>query len=171
MLANAADQVVALFVDGTKAGMFQFQNPVGHMGNDRGITVVGVQDADNFAIAGQVLLFKKQRLDLGPGEKVRVDDLVRVAAENKVTRLAQGFQDQIELDIGDVLNLIHHNKVVPGDSPGQIVMADDIGIKQPLGTEKLAVFIKQVINPGPLVITEDGLFDAQPQVLLPGEPG
>ena len=103
VVATALHQIIALFVDGTEAGLLDLQHPVGHLRHLGRVTVVGIEDTDQVRRGATALLVMEEGLDLGPGKEIGMNDLIRIAAEDEVAGSAQGFEDQLKLDIGQVL--------------------------------------------------------------------
>jgi len=99
-----------------------------------------------------------------------VNDLVGIPAQNELPRIAQRCQDQIELDIGEILNLIHHYEIILGAHPIQVVMADDIRVIEALLIEEAQIPFEKIIDLRALFLSEDGLLDAQFQILPPTQP-
>ncbi len=100
-----------------------------------------------------------------------MDDLVGVAAQQEAPRVAQGLEDQQQLDIGEVLHLVHHHEVVAGCDPRQPGVAQDVGVEPALLVEELQVALEQVIDRPAQFARIDGLAYPQGQVALAIEIG
>jgi len=54
--------------------------------------------------------------------------LVGVTAQEKLMRLAERLQNELELDHGQVLHLVDHDKIIARLDEGEVVVAQDIRI-------------------------------------------
>jgi hypothetical protein len=100
-----------------------------------------------------------------------MDNLVGVTAEEKLVRLAQGGENELELDRGQVLHLVDHHEIVAGLDQRQVVVAQDVRVVIVVVLHERQIFEKQVIDVRPLILGKDGLPDAQAEVRLPAQIG
>jgi hypothetical protein len=169
--AATAHQIVTLAVYRAEAGVLDVQQPVGD-GRDLGrVAEVGVEDTDQIRRDAVALLAPEQGLDLGPGEEIGVDDLVGVAAQQELARIAQGAQDEQELDIGQILDLVDDDEVIAWLDLLEPGMADQIGVEPALFVEEALVLFEQVIDLGPDLGRIDRLLDAERDIVLAAETG
>jgi hypothetical protein len=108
-LGDGPYEVCTFAVYRAEAGIFDFQDTVGHFSHLWGVSVVSVEYS---YIIRHCILGIEHGFDIGPGEVIRVDDLVGVATEDKIACCFEGFQQEEELGIGEVLYFVHDDEVV-----------------------------------------------------------
>ena len=96
-------------------------------------------------------------------------DLVGVAAEDEAERVAQGFEREVDLDVGQVLHLVNHREVVRG--PNQVEMVEGCGVQveQPFIGHPAPVFFENIVDQRPLIVRENGAAHAQVHVSFAGQ--
>src|SRR5215510_14013207 len=124
----AADQVITLAVHGAKTGVFQFEQTVGDFGDVGRVAVIVVEDPQQLGRRIEAFLLVEKTFQRRPGKKVRMNNLVGVTAQEKLVRLAERFQNELELDHGQVLHLVYHYKIIARLDEGQVLVAQDVGI-------------------------------------------
>ena len=100
-----------------------------------------------------------------------MDNLVGVTTEEKVVRVAQGGENELELDRRQVLHLVDHDKIIARLDQGQVLVAQHIGIVIVVVLHERQILRKQIIDVRPLIRGKDRLPDAQAQILLPAQVG
>ncbi len=129
IICHRLHQEIALPVNGAEAAVFDLQQGVGDAGGLAAVAEIGAQHL-HVLMGRQLRVAPEEGLDLGPGEKIGMDDLVGIAAEQKMPRSFQGLQDQAELDRGHVLHLVHHHEIVARLSPLQPLAGQEIQINE-----------------------------------------
>ncbi len=169
-ITQRPDQIVAFAVDRAEASLLDAQQAVGNLRDRRGVPVVDVQDAGELGVALAVPLVE-EGLDAGPGEEIRMDDLIRVAAEDELAGTAQRLDRQAELNSGQVLDLVDDQKIVRRTAPGVMVMAHEVEIVAPAAGQEVEIPAEQIVDGGAQFGGEDRAAHAQRQVLLAREVG
>jgi hypothetical protein len=118
---------------------------------------------------GKRRVLPEQALDLAPGEEVGMDDLVRIAAEQKMTRPLQRLEDQRQLHGGDVLHFVDDHEVVARRGQCLPLLGDEIEIKEPGLAQPGAILLEQVVDALALVDRKDRLTNAERQIGLARE--
>jgi len=98
-----------------------------------------------------------------------MDDLVRVTAEHELAGAPHALQDQGELDIRQVLHLVHHDKVIARLTEGEQGVGDQVEIVHAGVVEERQVLAEELVHPGALCRSKNGAADAEPQVVRLGE--
>ena len=123
---RARHQEIAFAVDRSETRLLDLEQGVGQFGHAARVAEVGLQHRQRLSprlggwlrgrltvaccVARQAL--PEQRTHRRPGEKIRVHDLVRIAAQQELPGLPEAGQHQGELHVGQVLHFVHHDKVV-----------------------------------------------------------
>lgn len=105
-------------------------------------------------------------LDGAPREKVGVDDLVGITAEQEMTGLTQCAQDQRELRTGQILYLVDDNKVVARRGQCLPFLRDQVAVVEPALRKPGAVLDEQVMHSSAMFSGEDRLTRPQRNVRL-----
>ncbi len=127
-LACAAYQIIALTVYGAKAGVLQFEQTVGDFRDSDRVAVIIVEDPNQLGRCLEAFLLVEKTFQRRPRKKVGMDNLVGVTTQEKLVRLTQGGENQLELDGGEVLHLVDHHEIVAWLDQGQVLVAHDVGV-------------------------------------------
>ena len=93
-------------------------------------------------------------------------DLMGVTRHDELAGHLERFEHQRELHRGQILHFIDGDEVVPRAHSGQERVGDEVGLVERRAFKPLAPRRQHPVQPGALLGTEDGLADAQGQVLL-----
>ena len=96
-----------------------------------------------------------------------MDDLVGIAAEQKVAGSLQGLQHQRELHRGDVLHLVNHHEVVTRRSYRVPFLGDQVQVEELRVFQPGTVLLEQVVELVALVSGKNRLAHAQRAIILP----
>ena len=125
-LDRAVDEVIALPVHGAKTRVLQCEHPVREVDDGAGVAVIVVEDPDQVGRTGPAVVLVEKPFERRPGKKVGMDNLVGVPAQDKLVRLAQGGENELQLDRSQILHLVDHHKIVAGLDQRQVLGAQDI---------------------------------------------
>ena len=162
-LRGRLHQVVAFTVDGAKTRVFDFQQAVGHARDGVRVAVVHAQHRQRLAL-GQRRVAPEQAFDCAPGKKVGVDNLIGVATQHELAGAFERVQHQRKLRIGQVLHLIDDDKVVGRLCQRLPGVCHQVGVKQLVVGQPLAVFAKQVVDGSALLGRKNRLARPQRQI-------
>ncbi len=107
-----------------------------------------------------------------------MDDLVGIAAQDKTVPGAEQVQNHIELGIGEVLDLVNHDKIILRLAKGQAALGLEIQIEEIVLVHVAPILLKQVIGGRAVFVGEDRAPHAEVEVvaatqvlLVHGPPG
>ena len=98
-----------------------------------------------------------------------MDDLVGIAAQQKMAGVLQHLQHQAQLHRGEVLHLVDHHKVVLRLGGFHPRLGHQVQVVQATVGQPLAVFVEQVVQRVALGRGKQALAHAQRQVLGAGQ--
>jgi hypothetical protein len=105
------DQEIALAIHGPEPPMLDLEQRVGDMGDLLAVPEVGAQHPQLLP-RRELLVAPKQSFDPTPGKEIGMDDLIRIAAQEKPGRHLERAQDQQQLRRSEILHLVHHDEVI-----------------------------------------------------------
>ena len=162
---GALDQEIAFAVNRAKARLLDFEQVVGQLGDRAGVAKIGLQHRQVLALCGLARQAPPEHCThRGPGEKVRMHDLVGIATQQELPGLLQAGQDQGELHVGEVLHLVDHDEVVHRLRQRAPFMRHQVQVKLPGQGEPLPVAQKQPMRRQPGRLAQQRLACAQGKV-------
>ena len=84
----------------------------------------------------------EHRLEGAPGEKIRMNYLIGIPAQDEILVTLKASENKLKLDIGYVLYFIDNNKIVCLLRILQIIMSQNVGIVTAVLFQKDEVFLK-----------------------------
>src|SRR5208337_4744010 len=99
-----------------------------------------------------------------------MDDLIRVAAENKIIGSLQAPENELKLNVRNILHFIDNHKIIDLFYLRQIAVRKDIRVVKAVLLQESQVFFKQRICPFTLIGKKDGLPDPEAKIFFAGKP-
>ena len=79
-------------------------------------------------------------------------ELVGIAAQGEVVLGPQGFQDQADLDVRQVLHFVHDHEVVPRPEQAERGVGRQVGVVKAVAVEELQVLQEDVVDAGAFLV-------------------
>ena len=161
-------QEIGLAVDGAEFRMLEPQHPVGRLRDRVAVAIADVEQV-HVGLARLAQPAPEEALHLGPGEEVRVDDLVGVARDDELPRRLERPEHERKLDVGEVLHFVDRDEVVDRLHVRQRGMGDEVRLVQVFRCEPGAVAFEQLEEDGALLRIEHRLTHAEAEIRITGE--
>ena len=141
LTAHGLHQEIAFPVDGTEALVLDFEQLIGRARGFQAVAEVRAEHAQLLPL-GEFRVTPEQAFYLSPGKEIGMDNLVGIAAQQKITRLLECLEHQCKLNGSEILHFIDHDKIVTRRGEGLPFLRDEVEVIELCFSEPRTVFFE-----------------------------